>query len=365
MGRWEPFGRDGPEAGDLVQRVAHILRPRYAWADALAVDYSNRYRTAYFNTYLLGAAAVLIALTSLLFRDLIAVLSWQLLLKAALVVVELLMIRRIVGYVRSGRRGRWQEKWLEYRTLAELLFNARFLAYLGEHGRAHHLGNLEPASSAWFLWYLRATIREIGLPNARLEETYQRVLLDAMDQHVIADEIAWHRENATTLHRMHAFLHDLGDGCFAWTARVLIGFLTVWLIWVALSACNWAGDLLARGGSSATADALDAFATSWEPPIDNLLQWLKDVVTFFAAFLPALAAALAGIRETGDFRKISSRSTKTTAALLELQQEVARARTNLALVQTGDILLSTARVLTEDLAAWQSVYGQKRLELPA
>jgi hypothetical protein len=367
MGRWEPFGRDGPEAGDLARRVADILRPRYAWADALAVDYSHRYRTAYFNTYLLGAAAVLIALTSLLFREWIPALSWQLLLKAALVIVELLVIRRIVGYVRSGRRERWQEKWLEYRTLAELLFNARFLAYLGEHGRAHHLGNLEPASSAWFLWYLRATIREIGLPNARLEGTYQRVLLDAMDKHVIADEIAWHRENATTLHRMHAFLHDLGDSCFAWTARVLIGFLTLWLIWVALSACDWAGDLLARadGGSSPAANGLGAFAASWEPPVDYLLQWLKDVVTFFAAFLPALAAALAGIRETGDFRKVSARSTKTSADLLELQQQAARARSNLALAQTGDILLSTARVLTEDLAAWQSVYGQKRLELPA
>jgi hypothetical protein len=367
MGRWEPFGRDGPEAGDLARRVADILRPRYAWADSLAVDYSHRYRTAYFNTYLLGAAAVLIALASLLFREWIPVLPWQLLLKAALVTVELLVIRRIVGYVRSGRRERWQEKWLEYRTLAELLFNARFLAYLGEHGRANHPGNLEPASSAWFLWYLRATIREIGLPNARLEGTYQRVLLDAMDQHVIADEIAWHRENATTLHRMHAFLHDLGDSCFAWTARVLIGFLALWLIWVALSACPWAGDLLARayGSSSPAANGLKAFAAAWEPPIDYWLQWLKDVVTFFAAFLPALAAALAGIRETGDFRKVSARSTKTTAALLELQQEAARARTNLALVQTGDILLSTARVLTEDLAAWQSVYGQKRLELPA
>ena len=366
-GRWEPFGRDGPEAGDLARRVADILRPRYAWADALAVDYSHRYRTAYFNTYLLGAAAVLIALTSLLFREWIPALSWQLLLKAALVIVELLVIRRIVGYVRSGRRERWQEKWLEYRTLAELLFNARFLAYLGEHGRAHHPGNLEPASSAWFLWYLRATIREIGLPNARLEGTYQRVLLDAMDKHVIADEIAWHRQNATTLHRMHAFLHDLGDSCFAWTARVLIGFLTLWLIWVGLSACNWAGDLFPRadGGSSPAANGLGAFAASWEPPVGYLLQWLKDVVTFFAAFLPALAAALAGIRETGDFRKVSARSTKTSADLLELQQQAARARSNLALAQTGDILLSTARVLTEDLAAWQSVYGQKRLELPA
>jgi hypothetical protein len=366
MGRWEPFGRDGPDAGDLPRRVAEILRPRYAWADALAVDYSHRYRTAYFDTYLLGAAAVLIALTSLFLRELIPVLPWQLLLKAALVILELFVIWRIVGLVRTGRRGRWHEKWLEYRTLAELLFNARFLAYLGEHGRAHHLGNLEPASSAWFLWYLRATIREIGLPDARLEGTYQRVLLDAMDQHVIADEIAWHRDNATTLHRMHAFLHGLGDGCFAWTARVLIGFLALWLIWMALSACNWAANLLApAGGSSATADGLRAFAASWQPPIDHWLQWLKDVVTFFAAFLPAAAAALAGIRETGDFRKVSARSTKTTAALLELQQEAARARTNLALAQTGDILLSTARVLTEDLAAWQSVYGQKRLELPA
>ena len=113
------------------------------------------------------------------------------------------------------------------------------------------------------------------------------------------------------------------------------------------------------------AGGLRACVTPWEPTIDYWMQWLKDVATFVAAFLPALAAALAGIRETGDFRKVSARSSKTTAALLELQQETARARSNLALAQTGDILLSTARVLTEDLAAWQSVYGQKRLELPA
>jgi hypothetical protein len=95
------------------------------------------------------------------------------------------------------------------------------------------------------------------------------------------------------------------------------------------------------------------------------LPSLEDIVIAIAAFLPALGAALAGIRETGDFGKVAERSAKTATALKELHQEVARAKRELALDETGDVLLSTAQVLTEDLAAWQSVYGHKRLELPA
>ncbi len=366
--RWEAFGRDGPQVGELDRRVAEILRPRFAWADALAVDYSNRYRTVYFNIYLLAAAAVFIALTSLPLRELLPE-RGQLLAKAVLVCLELVVIRYIVGFVGRGRRGRWHEKWIEYRTLAELLFNARYLSYLGEHGRAHRFGNFEPASSAWVLWYLRATIREIGLPDARLDGTYQRVLLDAMNEHVIENQAGWHHRNANTLLRMHDLLHSLGDACFLWTGVVLIAFFVIWLIWVAMLFCatGLAGHLYAGvfGGGDASANGLKGFAALWERGIANGLLLLKDLVTFFAASLPALAAALAGIRETGDFRKVSARSTKTAASLLELEKEAARARNNLALAQTGDILVSTARVLTEDLSAWQSVYGHKRLELPA
>jgi hypothetical protein len=91
----------------------------------------------------------------------------------------------------------------------------------------------------------------------------------------------------------------------------------------------------------------------------------KDWLTFFAAFLPAAGAALAGIRETGDFGKVAEHSTKTAAALSELQRKIARAEGELNLEETGDALLATARVLSADLAAWQSVYGHKRLDLPA
>ncbi len=33
--------------------------------------------------------------------------------------------------------------------------------------------------------------------------------------------------------------------------------------------------------------------------------------------------------------------------------------------RTADMLIETARVLSEDLAAWQELYGRKRLNLPA
>ena len=32
---------------------------------------------------------------------------------------------------------------------------------------------------------------------------------------------------------------------------------------------------------------------------------------------------------------------------------------------TADMLIETARVMSEDLAAWQDLYGRKRLDLPA
>jgi hypothetical protein len=35
------------------------------------------------------------------------------------------------------------------------------------------------------------------------------------------------------------------------------------------------------------------------------------------------------------------------------------------LEQTAEILIETARILSEDLAAWQQLYGRKRLSLPA
>ncbi|MGO9234473.1 MAG: hypothetical protein ACLP4V_10515 [Methylocella sp.] len=343
--RWKPFAEDAPKVGPLGGRIEALLLERFAWADALALDYSHRYRATYIISYLLAAVAVGVALSGLVLHGGGKNPPFEPVAQAFHASLEIAVISIIIFLVWRGRRRQWKERWMEYRALAELLAHVHFLAYLGEHGRAHRLGNMEAAPSAWFLWYLRATIREIGLPTALLDGAYQRAVLSAVDKHVILEQEKWHRGNARTLQDMSEALHYLGGLCFIGTLATLFLYLCVCAV--------YAIDL------PFFSERLFGY------DLRAYLPRLEDIVIAIAAFLPALGAALAGIRETGDFGKVAERSAKTATALKELHQEVARAKRELALDETGDVLLSTAQVLTEDLATWQSVYGHKRLELPA
>jgi hypothetical protein len=363
--RWAPLIADGPDTGPLRDRMADILLPRYRWADALAVDFSHRYRAAYFTCYLMAAAAVFVALFGLFGHDTFPDPESLLAIKALLVATELLLVGTIVHIVRRGRKERWQEKWVEYRALAEMLWDVRFLAFIGEHGRIQRSGNLQPASSSWFLWYLRATIREVGLPNALLDGTYQRAVLDTVNKHVITEQIVWHKKNAKSLRRIYDMLHAVSVICFLFTLGILFVFFVAWLVFTGGMALKHHP---IRGIVGLPHDpALLPSPQQVLSRIEKLGRFLigaKTLVTFATAFLPALGAALAGIRETGDFGRFSERSIKTAASLEATQRDLGLASRKLSLDATGSVLLSTAQVLTEDLAAWQSVYGHKRLDLP-
>ncbi|MFI5014338.1 MAG: hypothetical protein ACHQAY_18535 [Hyphomicrobiales bacterium] len=362
---WQAFLQEAPVAGPLSVRIAEILLPRYAWADALAVDYAHRYRSAYFNAFLLAALTVSVALVGVFVHQFFATLLDQLAFKAILVLVELFLIRWIYKIVTTGQRARWRERWVEYRALAELLWSARFLAYFGQYGRVQRGGGDLESTTDWFLWYLRATLRELGLPDAVLDGTYQRAHLVAVEKHVIAAQLKYHRDNAKTLERMHHGLHQVGYGLFAATYVMLILFLlggVCFAVWMRIEGISWQifgleGVLASTGQVSRPHGA-----------IENQGAWLvyaMSSITFLAAFLPMLGAVLGGIRESGDFDRFSARSDKTADALQELAAEVAHAKSKLRLETTLDVLFSTAQVLTDDLAAWQAVYGRKRLDLPA
>jgi hypothetical protein len=364
--RWEDMAREIPPAGDLPQRILEVVVPRYAWADALAVDLSNRYRAAYFNCYLLAASAVFIALLGLFGHDYAPEL--QLTLKFVLVSIELILIGTIVYIIWRGRRERWHEKWLEYRALAEMLWEVRFLSYLGEYGRVQRIGDLQPAPTRWFLWYFYATVREIGLPNALLDGAYQKSMLEFFSKHVVANQIKWNERNAETLLRMHDWLHRAGAACFLLTCVILVFFFVGWGLYAVgmLMDGKNLGDIVGVGGTAILIENVKQPGTM--SPIETLGLWLfalKNWVTFGAALLPTFGAAFAGIRDTADFMRFANRSRETAAALQDLQRDVAHAKRKLSLDVTGNVLLSTAQVLSEDLTAWQSVYGHKRLDLPA
>jgi hypothetical protein len=332
---WEPFFADTPPVHALQNHIRQFLLPRYLWADQLAIDLANRYRSAYILAYLFSTVAVFIALLGLFLHELV--------LKAVLVSSELLIVGTVVMIIVRGRRSRWHQRWLEYRSLAEMLRDARFLAYFGEYGRIQGADDLEPASSAWYLWYLRATIRELGLPNAVLDGTYQRTHLVAVEKHVLDDQLEYHRPNARTLSRMDRRLYRAANGCFVAIILVLAAFLACWLISL--------GSLV---------DEAPIFQR-----LDHALHQSMAPITFLAAFLPALGAAIAGIRDTADFEGFAARSAKTATDLQSLAKDFAVAKRMLSLDETSELLVATAHILTQDLAAWRSIYGRKGLKLPA
>ena len=90
---------------------------------------------------------------------------------------------------------------------------------------------------------------------------------------------------------------------------------------------------------------------------------IKPITGFLTIFLSALGAALAGIRGQGDFEGSRERSAQMIEALERLAEDYRNA-SKLNLAVTSDLLIATARAMSEDVAAWQELYGRKWLNLP-
>jgi hypothetical protein len=337
---WNSFLASVPAAG-LRERIGAVLAPRYAWADMLAVHYSQLYRSASVFCYFLSAVAVFIALGTVFIHEdpqtpALEVLST----KAVFVTCELSAIGTIILIVWLGLNRRWHERWLNYRALAEMLRHGRFLAYVGEFGRTQTNAPSD-RDAPWMLWYMRATMREIGLPAALLDGRYRQALLTATYNEEIDGphgQLAYNRHNIKRAQEVDLFLHRIGIGCFVLTSLILTIFLALF--------------------------ALDRMVATTS--IETLVFAAKPFLTFLGAGLPALGAAVAGIRAHGGFEESAKRSARTLDQLAGLSDDYARnAKGDASLEDTAELLIATARILSEDIAAWQDLYGRKRLTLPA
>src|SRR5262249_2720805 len=106
--------------------------------------------------------------------------------------------------------------------------------------------------------------------------------------------------------------------------------------------------------------------SGFERWLEHALHEVKPIMIFVSAGLPALGAALAGIRVQGDFEGSQLGSELTSEALKSLRRDYRSALDHeLNLDETADMLIRTARLMSEDLDAWQDLYGRKRLTLPA
>lgn len=310
QGEWAPFhARCGAPQG--VSMAMERLQEGYCWADGLAQHFAQSYRSGHVFNFLLGAAAIVLALTSLLWPD----------VKVALAVGEFVLILAIIANTRMGSVSAWHRRWLDYRQLAEQLRPMRSLKLLAL-ARPQGCGK---GPRRWTDWYAAAMWRGLGAPSGRIPPAGLDEFSTALLEEEVAPQIAYHRGAAATGHKLEHRLHRIGTALFAAT---VVGCIVL----------------------------IAGFAL--------FPYWTKEhgnIFVFLSAGLPALGTAIFGIRVQGDFGGTATRSEATAAKLDAIATEIVKAAD---LPRAASLFESASAAMVADLEDWRLEHQKHELVIP-
>jgi hypothetical protein len=322
----------------LEDWVNNRLRPHYAWADKRGDMYADAYRSAYVLTYLLSATAVFMALLPM-------AANLEGIGETVCVAIEFVILLTIVLLLVFGRWRHWHERWMEYRLLAELIRQIRFLIPLGggrpfPRAPIHH-GVYENLNQTWMYWHMRAIGRAAGIPPAKVTPDYVHDCLRYVAEIVNGSDgqLKFHRDTETRSNEIGHRLH---------VTATLLFVLTIVSIAIHLA--------LGLSSSASIPPWLPTyFLTLHHAAID---RWL--VLT--AATFPALGAALSGIANQGEFARLAKRSAamgdafEQFAGLIEeLQSRDDQKRPPLKLSQVVLLASKIAEIMVDEVADWRVV----------
>lgn len=313
-------------------RINQFLLPRYAWADNLATYYSDIYRSSYLANYLLSAVAVFLALAALVLGG----------GKTPWLIAEVVVILTILFITLKGKADRWHEKWIDYRQLAEQLRHLRYLYIVGgeaNESRAPHEYEGGARDRSWVQWRYNAAVREMGLADARCTRDFKLSVAGSYLGSELDPQISYHKAKSCSQHRIEHGLHVFGEIVFAATLAACLGYLAIIL----------AAEIKLFDGAYALKDAL------------------KYWVVMATAFLPALGAALLGIRVQGEFSTTAERSEAMRRRLAALRQEMGDrlADGEISMLELQRFVEAGAETMLIEIVDWRFVYSSKPLSLPA
>lgn len=292
------------------------------WASALAGHYTDLYRGASFLNYLLGAVAVSAALLGLLataqaFPEHVAhaIHAWLPPLELGCIAIILALV--LVG---GKRVGKWHERAVNYRLLAELLRHTIHLAPLGmampsTRPRAH-LGGRTDLTATWVQAHYRALIRDLRLPTVRYTPGFVGALQHRLADGWLEDQVQYHERTDRRL-----------EGANVFCERVALGtFLT------AAGAC-----------------VLHLLHLPHGDPWPALLSAI-------AAGAPAWGAAFHGIRSQGEFERFAERSASMARRLGAIRTDLVERRGDaLAWRTLVERARTAAAAMLDELNDWQAL----------
>jgi hypothetical protein len=254
----------------------------FSWADALAEHYAHLTRSSIVLNYIMAAGAVAMALTGYALgwtdehhpRH-----GWA----VAWIAIEMALIVTIVANTWVGNEGRWHERWMDYRLLAERLRLQRTLAPLGritpDTRRPAHMsfGDLR---GTWVGWYFRTLVRELGMIPGRYDRAYvegARAVVTNLLAAKTTGQIGWHGGNKDRCQTVDHRLHRMGTGLFIATGMACAVHLIAhwpWLTFMAAT-CPVLGAAMGAIAMHLQLDRIGKHSTAMAERLGHLCAYLE------------------------------------------------------------------------------------------
>ncbi|GGB20805.1 hypothetical protein GCM10011380_07980 [Sphingomonas metalli] len=315
-----PAGRTAATdpAKTLQTRIDEQLWPRFDAADCEASLAAQLFRSAFVSSFALAALSVTLALLGLVVPTAV---------KPFLAAGEFLSIALILIITHWGSRANWHGRWLEQRTLAEELRCLAVSASLGDL----FLRGVRAEESAGAGRQRRDIARRIALPSGRIDAAYLGEAHDSLVA-LLDDQIGYVERESGRMHRLEHRLHRFGGLLFTITALVCVCVLGVELVWTFLL---------------------------HEPGVEHALPL---GVTVVSASLPAIGAAVYGIRMQGDFAGAAERNAALATQLTALRRIAQDEPPEFDALRR--LIRRTAEMLTADVSQWSRATRARPLSLP-
>jgi hypothetical protein len=304
---WRPLDSRFPDL------MAKNIQPYDQWADNLAIYYAARTRGALTSILFFSAAGLSMGLTLHTGSP------------PALRALGPALALLSVIFFWAARHGEFSRKWIEYRTLSEMLRNSSLMCAIGGSlGFRARIRGTDHFSSRWAEWYTAAVVRSQGVLPAVIDRHYLEGYWRLLRNRVSAQG-AYHHNRFTEFKRVN----------------VLLGRLSVLFFLVAITAAVI--ELSASLGAGLPESLRDTLSYSWTASI--------------------VSAALAAFSNFAGFDRLAIVSRAVAQELSNVNSELE----NLDHLSQG-LLLEKARRATEIMMAehedWYLYYSLRDIDRP-
>ncbi|MCG2738354.1 MAG: hypothetical protein L6282_18385 [Candidatus Methanoperedenaceae archaeon] len=301
----------------FLEPLCENLLPQSVRASLLAQKYQKLHMKAGSFIYILAVMAVATVTIQRFFLSDYPKWLW----------LEFLWMLLILILLRISDRGKWHRKWIDYRFLAERLRASIFLCMVGirckppkapPHLSISHRPDDWMIKAFEWIWDQRPK-----LPSNRVEfEHLKKFLLVAW----IDDQVSWYRKTSKRHRRMHL-----------WFTRSGVSLFFITLVVAAIEASQLAHFL----------------------PIS--FDSVPEILTSMAIILPAVGAALAGIRIHHEYLRNAERYCHMGIHLSSVSERIREAKDMKTLTR---LLEEANEMMLRENQDWRVVFLFQKLEAP-